>query len=61
MREERRLAQVGRPAVSHILTAMERSEYSIVLVRALERMTKESHGLSVTSWRRWWAATGRLR
>jgi hypothetical protein len=43
---------LGAGAVPAILEAMDRGEFSIHLVRALERITGESRGLRAVDWRR---------
>jgi hypothetical protein len=56
----RGLVALGRPAVPHLLSALEREEYSLVCVRALEELSGQSHGVRAAAWRAWWErAAGR--
>ena len=46
---------VGRGAVPYLVEQLERADFSIGVVDALERITEQSWGYDASAWRRWWA------
>jgi hypothetical protein len=53
------VVDLGLEAVPALLAALEKSEYSMDHIRALEAITGESLGIRAAAWRSWWEESGR--